>query len=223
VTGVERHPAQRAAKAVLEPLVAAVLLLVLSPVLALVALWTLLDAGRPVLFVSPRAGRGGVPFPMLKFRTMIPDAVEAGQRLGLTPDPHGLVPEDPRITRSGRFLRRTGLDEIPQLVNVLRGEMSLVGPRPDLVEQAKHYGEEDARRLAVRPGITGWSQVHGREDQTWPERFAHDAWYLEHWSLALDLRILLRTVGQLFRPEPVPVVDALSVERARREDPEGNA
>ena len=223
MTGVERHRVQRVVKAVLDPLAAGVLLLVLSPVLALVALWTLLDAGRPVLFVSPRAGRGGKPFGMLKLRTMIPDAVEEGKRLGLTPDPYGLVPEDPRITRSGRFLRRTGLDEIPQLVNVLRGEMSLVGPRPDLVEQAKHYSEEDGRRLAVRPGITGWSQIHGREDQTWPERFAYDAWYLQHWSLALDLRILLRTVGQLFRPEPVPVVDALNVERSRREDPEARA
>ncbi len=223
MTGVERHRAQRAVKAVLDPLAAGVLLVLLSPVLAVVALWTLLDAGRPVLFVSARAGRGGKPFGMLKLRTMIPDAVEEGKRLGLTPDPYGLVPGDPRITRSGRFLRRTGLDEIPQLLNVLRGEMSLVGPRPDLVEQAKHYSEEDARRLAVRPGITGWSQIHGREDQTWPERFAYDAWYLEHWSLSLDLRILLRTVGQLFRPEPVPVVDALNVERSRREDPEARA
>jgi lipopolysaccharide/colanic/teichoic acid biosynthesis glycosyltransferase len=223
VTGVERHPVQRAAKAVLDPLAAAVLLVLLSPVLGLVALWTLVDAGRPVLFVSPRAGRHGATFRMLKLRTMIPDAVAAGKRLELTPDPYGLVPDDPRITRSGRFLRRTGLDEIPQLVNVLRGEMSLVGPRPDLVEQARHYSEEDARRLAVKPGITGWSQIHGREDQTWPERFAYDAWYLEHWSLALDLRIVLRTVGQLFRPEPVPVVDALNVERSRREDPEARA
>jgi len=223
VTGVERHRVQRAAKAVLDPLAAAVLLVLLSPVLGLVALWTLVDAGRPVLFVSPRAGRHGATFRMLKFRTMIPDAVAAGKRLGLTPDPYGLVPDDPRITRSGRFLRRTGLDEIPQLVNVLRGEMSLVGPRPDLVEQAGHYSDEDARRLAVKPGITGWSQIHGREDQTWPERFAYDAWYLEHWSLGLDLRILLRTVGQLFRPEPVPVVDALNVERSRREDPEARA
>jgi lipopolysaccharide/colanic/teichoic acid biosynthesis glycosyltransferase len=223
VTGVERHPVQRAAKAVLDPLAAAVLLVLLSPVLGLVALWTLVDAGRPVLFVSPRAGRHGATFRMLKLRTMIPDAVAAGKRLELTPDPYGLVPDDPRITRSGRFLRRTGLDEIPQLVNVLRGEMSLVGPRPDLVEQARHYSEEDARRLAVKPGITGWSQIHGREDQTWPERFAYDAWYLEHWSLALDLRNVLRTVGQLFRPEPVPVVDALNVERSRREDPEARA
>jgi lipopolysaccharide/colanic/teichoic acid biosynthesis glycosyltransferase len=220
VSGVERHPLQRTAKTVFDPVAAAVLLVVLSPVLALVALWTFVDAGRPVLFVSPRAGRNGVPFGMLKFRTMVPDAVETGKRLGLTPDPHGLVPQDPRITRSGRFLRRTGLDEIPQLVNVVRGEMSLVGPRPDLVEQARHYTEDNARRLAVRPGITGWSQIHGREDQTWTERFAFDAWYLEHWSLWLDLRIVLRTVGQLFRPEPVPVVDALNVERAGRGAPD---
>lgn len=216
MTGYERHRVQRAVKALVDPLAAAVLLVVLSPLVGAVALWTLLDAGRPVLFVSPRAGRGGETFRMLKFRTMIPDAVAEGRRLALTPDPFGLVPDDPRITRSGRFLRRTGLDEVPQLVNVIRGEMSLVGPRPDLVEQAEHYTEEEARRLVAKPGITGWSQIHGREDQTWADRFAYDAWYLEHWSLWLDARILLRTVGQLFRPEPVPVVDPLIVERAQR-------
>jgi len=215
VTGYERRRAQRAVKALVDPLAAAVLLVVLSPLVGAVALWTLLDAGRPVLFVSPRAGRGGETFRMLKFRTMIPDAVAEGRRLALTPDPFGLVPDDPRITRSGRFLRRTGLDEVPQLVNVLRGDMSLVGPRPDLVEQAEHYTEEEARRLDAKPGITGWSQIHGREDQTWADRFGYDAWYLEHWSLWLDARILLRTVGQLFRPEPVPVVDPLNVERAQ--------
>jgi lipopolysaccharide/colanic/teichoic acid biosynthesis glycosyltransferase len=150
---------------------------------------------------------------MLKFRTMAKDAPERAAEL--TEDPFGLVPNDPRITRVGRFLRRTGLDEMPQLVNVLKREMSLVGPRPDLVEQAANYTEEDARRLCVRPGLTGWSQVNGREDMTWPERFRLDAWYLEHWSLRLDLKILLRTVGQLFRPEPTPVVDTLNIERAR--------
>ena len=98
---------------------------------------------------------------MVKFRTMVPDAIEAGRRLGIGADPYGIVPDDPRITRSGRFLRRTSLDELPQLWNVLRGEMSLVGPRPDLVEQAAHYSEADRRRLAVRPGLTGWSQIQG--------------------------------------------------------------
>ena len=195
-----------------------VALVALSPLLGGIAAWIAAESGRPVFFVRPRAGRGGTPFPMFKFRTMIPDAVEAGRRLGLTPDPYGLVEDDPRITRSGRFLRRTGLDEAPQLLNVLRGEMSLVGPRPDLVEQAAHYTERERRRLTVKPGLTGWSQIHGREDMTWPERFRYDEWYLEHWSLGLDLRIVLRTFGQLFRPEPEPVLDTLNVERAARGD-----
>jgi len=216
--GHERHPAQVRVKAVLDPVAATAALVALSPLLGGIALWIVLESGRPVFFVSPRVGRDGRPFPMFKFRTMIPDAVEAGRRLGLTPDPYGLVEGDPRITRIGRLLRRTGLDEIPQLLNVVRGEMSLVGPRPDLVEQAAHYTEEERRRLAVKPGITGWSQIHGREDMTWPERFRYDAWYLKHWSLALDGRIALRTFGQLFRPEPTPVLDTLNVERAGRRD-----
>jgi lipopolysaccharide/colanic/teichoic acid biosynthesis glycosyltransferase len=214
VNGFERHPAQARAKAVLDPLLAAGGLVVLSPLLAGVALAVLLESGRPVLFVRPRAGKDGHPFPMFKFRTLVQDAPERAREL--TDDPFGLVPNDPRITRIGRFLRRTSLDELPQLLNVVRGEMSLVGPRPDLVEQAANYRGDEARRLCVRPGLTGWSQIHGREDMTWPERFRHDAWYLEHWSLALDARILLRTVGQLFRPEPTPVVDTLNIERARR-------
>jgi lipopolysaccharide/colanic/teichoic acid biosynthesis glycosyltransferase len=211
VTGFERHPAQSRAKSVVDVGGAAVLLAALSPVLAGVALWILVESGRPVLFVSQRAGRDGRPFGMLKFRSMIPNAVA----VRLTEDPYGLVERDPRITRSGRFLRRTGLDELPQLVNVLRREMSLVGPRPDLVEQAANYVGEERRRLSIRPGITGWSQVHGREDMTWPERFRFDAWYLENWSLGLDLRILARTFGQLFRPEPRPVLDTMNIERAR--------
>jgi lipopolysaccharide/colanic/teichoic acid biosynthesis glycosyltransferase len=215
VTGFDRHPWQARTKRVLDPVLAALLALVLSPVLAGIALWILVDSGRPVLFVRPRAGRGGTSFRMLKFRSMVPDALEVGRTLALSEDPFGLVPDDPRFTRGGRFLRRTGLDELPQLFNVLRGDMSIVGPRPDLVEQAAHYTPEDRRRLLVRPGITGWSQVHGREDMTWPERFQLDAWYLDHWSLWLDARIVVRTVGQLFRPHPVPVVDTLNIERAK--------
>jgi lipopolysaccharide/colanic/teichoic acid biosynthesis glycosyltransferase len=216
VTAFERHPVQARAKAIADPAVAALTLAALSPLLVGIAIAIAAESGRPVLFVRPRAGKDGVPFRMLKFRTMVPDAVELGRRLALTEDPYGLVENDPRVTRVGRFLRRTGLDEAPQLVNVLRGEMSLVGPRPDLVEQAANYEEEERRRLSVNPGLTGWSQIHGREDMTWPERFRYDAWYLEHWSLWLDLKILARTVGQLFRAEPAPVVDAMNVERARR-------
>jgi lipopolysaccharide/colanic/teichoic acid biosynthesis glycosyltransferase len=216
VTGFARHPVQARVKDALDLAVGGVLLVLLGPVLLGVAVWILAESGRPVLFVRPRAGRNGQPFSMFKFRTMIPDAIEVGRSLRLSEDPFGLVQDDPRVTRSGRFLRRTGLDELPQLLNVLRREMSLVGPRPDLVEQAANYSEEDARRLSVRPGITGWSQIHGREDMTWPERFRFDAWYLEHWSLWLDVKIVVRTFAQLFRPEPVPVVDTLNIERARQ-------
>jgi lipopolysaccharide/colanic/teichoic acid biosynthesis glycosyltransferase len=153
---------------------------------------------------------------MLKFRTMIPDAIAVGREQSLTEDPFGVVKGDPRITRVGRWLRRTGLDELPQLVNVARGQMSLVGPRADLVEQAAAYTDEERRRLTVRPGITGWAQVNGRDSVSWTERFALDLWYLDNWSLWLDAKILVRTVGEVFRPEPDPVEDALNIERAKK-------
>jgi lipopolysaccharide/colanic/teichoic acid biosynthesis glycosyltransferase len=206
----------RLLKSLLDRVAALVLLVVLSPLMLLVSLWVLVDDGWPVLLVQRRAGKDGVPFGMLKFRTMVVDAVEIGRRMRLSEDPFGIVPDDPRITRSGRILRRTSLDELPQLVNVLRGQMSIVGPRPDLVEQAANYSEHDRRRLAVRPGITGWSQVHGRDEIGWPERIEQDIWYVEHWSLWLDLRVLLKTVGQFFRAEPTPVEDTMNIERARR-------
>ena len=204
----------RATKALLDRLTAAVALLLLSPVFLAIVVWIWLDDGRPALIAQQRAGRDGKPFRMLKFRTMVVDAIEAGKRLGLA-DPWGLLPDDPRITRSGRFLRRTSLDELPQLINVLKGEISLVGPRPDLVEQVANYSERDRRRLAVRPGITGWSQVQGREEISWPERFEQDAWYIEHWSLGLDAKIVLATFAQLFRSGEAPVEDEMNIERAR--------
>jgi lipopolysaccharide/colanic/teichoic acid biosynthesis glycosyltransferase len=204
----------RAVKAIADRLLAGVALLAFSPLFAAIAVWIWVDDGRPALIAQERAGRDGVPFRMLKFRTMVRDAIEAGKRLGLE-DPWGLVPDDPRITRSGRFLRRTSLDELPQLLNVLKGEMSLVGPRPDLVDQVANYSESDRRRLAVRPGITGWSQVHGREEISWPERFEQDAWYVEHWSLLLDAKIVLATFAQLFRTGEAPFEDAMNIERAR--------
>ena len=203
------------AKRVADRALAAAGLVVLSPVLAGLSLWVLLESGRPVLFHQPRAGKDGRPFRMLKFRTMVPNAVELGRELGLSEDPFGVVPNDPRITKSGRFLRRTSLDELPQLWNVLRGDMSLVGPRPDLLEQVANYAPEDRRRLAVLPGITGWAQVQGRDEIPWEERFRFDAWYVENWSLGLDARILLRTFSQLGRPDPEPVEDRLNIERAQ--------
>jgi sugar transferase EpsL len=207
----------RAVKAIADRVVAALALLLLSPLLAAITVWIWLDDGRPAVIAQERAGKNGVPFRMLKFRTMVVDAIEAGKRLGLE-DPWGLVPGDPRVTRSGRLLRRTSLDELPQLLNVLKGEMSLVGPRPDLLEQVANYSERDRRRLSVLPGITGWSQVHGREEIGWPERFEQDAWYIENWSLRLDAKIVIATFTQLFRSDEVPVEDAMNIERARARD-----
>ncbi len=209
----------RLVKGVLDRLLGALGLVLLSPLLAGLAAWILLESGRPAVFRQLRAGRHGKPFSMLKFRTMVPNAVELGRELELSDDPFGLLPNDPRITRSGRFLRRTSLDELPQLWNVLRGQMSIVGPRPDLVEQVANYEPEDRRRLDVKPGITGWAQVMGRDEIPWEERFRLDAWYVDNWSLLLDARIVLMTFTQLGRPEPEPVEDTLNIERARRSQP----
>ena len=203
----------RLLKRVADRVAAAVLLLLLSPLLAAIAVWILLDGGRPVLLAQERVGKDGKRFAMLKFRTMVPNALELAH--GLTDDPYGVVPDDPRITKPGGLLRRTSLDELPQLWNVLVGQMSLVGPRPDLVEQAANYTDRDRGRLAVEPGITGWSQVNGREEITWPERIEQDLWYIEHWSLGLDAKILIRTFTQLGREEERPVEDEMNIERAR--------
>jgi lipopolysaccharide/colanic/teichoic acid biosynthesis glycosyltransferase len=213
---VSRHPVQRVVKRVLDPVAAAFGLVVLSPVYAAIAVAVVVDTGRPVLFVSARAGKDGRPFRMLKFRTMVPDAIRVGQEHGLTEDPYGIVKDDPRITRVGRFLRRSSLDELPQLANVVSGRMSIVGPRADVVEQAARYAERERRRLSVLPGITGWAQVHGRDSISWEDRFELDLWYIDNWSLWLDAKIILRTLGEAFRPEPDPIEDTLNIERAKK-------
>ena len=203
----------RLVKRVLDRVSAALLLVLLSPLLAAIALWIVLEGGRPAVLAQERAGKDGKPFRMLKYRTMVQNALELAPQL--TDDPFGVIENDPRITRPGGFLRRTGLDELPQLWNVLRGEMSLVGPRPDLVEQAANYTDHDRRRLAVEPGITGWSQVNGRESIGWPERIELDLWYLDHWSVGLDLKILWHTFSELGRSGEHPVEDTMNIERAR--------
>jgi len=213
---VSRKPLQRAAKRILETLVSALGLVLLSPLFAAIAIAVLIDSGRPILFLSPRAGRDGRPFGMLKYRTLIDDAITVGRELRLSEDPFGIVRSDPRVTRVGRWLRRTGLDELPQLVHVVTGKMSLVGPRADLVEQAAAYEPRERRRLSVVPGITGWAQVHGRNSLTWPERFDLDLWYLDNWSLWLDAKIVVRTFREPFRPEPEPVEDSFNIERAKK-------
>jgi lipopolysaccharide/colanic/teichoic acid biosynthesis glycosyltransferase len=198
----------------LNRLAAALALVLLSPVILVVAAWIRIADGPGILFIQDRAGRGGVPFRMLKFRTMVHGSVALSAELGIG-DPFGLVENDPRITRCGAFLRRTSLDELPQLVNVLRGQMRLVGPRPDVLPQVANYSAEDARRLEVKPGITGWAQVNGRDDIDWPQRFALDRWYVDHRSPALDLRILWRTFATLHRGEPPVHVDELNIQRAQ--------
>ncbi len=185
-----------------------------------ISVWILVESGRPVFFVYPRAGKDGKPFRMFKFRTMVQDAIELGRSTGISRDPFGVVKDDPRITGAGRFLRRTSLDELPQLANVVLGQMSLVGPRADLVEQAARYTPEEERRLTVLPGITGWAQVHGRDTIGWAERFRMDLWYIDNWSLWLDVKIVFATFGELFRGEPEPVEDELNIERARAAETE---
>lgn len=158
-----------------------------APLLALAALAIRLDSPGPVLYRQRRAGRDGQPFEMLKLRTMVDGAERMGAGLAVNAG-------DPRITRVGALLRRVSLDELPNLVNVLRGDMSLIGPRPTIPEQVARYTPRQRERLRVRPGITGWAQVNGRAKLTWNERIELDLHYIEHRSLALDLRIAWRTV-----------------------------
>lgn len=167
-------------KQCVDRLAAGVGLLLLSPVMAGTALAIWATMGRPIFFRQVRPGRGGKLFQLVKFRTML-DAKDADGQL---------LPDGQRLTRTGRFLRAASLDELPQLWNVLRGDMSLVGPRPLLVEYLPRYSTEQARRHDVLPGITGWAQVNGRNSLEWDDRFRLDVWYVEHWSLALDAKIL---------------------------------
>jgi exopolysaccharide biosynthesis polyprenyl glycosylphosphotransferase len=191
-----------AMKRVMDVLISASLLLLLSPFLTLIALAILLDSGRPVLFRQRRVGEDGKPFTMLKFRTMV---IDAEQRLPELIDlasldqPAFKIQNDPRVTRVGRFLRRTSLDELPQLINVLRGQMSLVGPRPEEEAIVALYDERQRGRLAVKPGVTGPMQVYGRSDLTFEERLAMERDYLDNLSLLTDLAILLRTPRAIIR------------------------
>ena len=193
-----------AMKRVMDVVVSGVLLLLLSPLLLGIAIAILLDSGRPVLFRQRRAGLEGEPFTMLKFRTMVADAEE---RLGELVDlakleqPAFKIPDDPRVTRIGRRLRRSSLDELPQLFNVLRGSMSLVGPRPEEESVVALYDERQRGRLAVKPGLTGPMQVYGRSDLTFEERLALERDYLDNLSIAGDLAILLRTPRAVIRGE----------------------
>ncbi len=171
--------------------VAGVALVVASPFLALVAVAKKLEDGGPVLFRQTRVGRGGKDFELLKLRSMVVDAEHKGAG-------YAVDKGDARITRVGKLVRRTSLDELPQLWNVLRGDMSIIGPRPTLRYQVERYNERQMRRLEARPGLTGWAQVRGRAALPWDERIELDVWYVEHRSPKVDLLILLRTPLALF-------------------------
>ena len=174
----------------LDVVVASVVGVLSLPVAVVVALLVRWQLGRPVLFRQRRSGREGVEFVIFKFRTMRPERFPG-------------EPDAERDSRFGRILRSASLDEVPQLWNVLRGDMSLIGPRPTLPDQVAHYNARQRGRLAVRPGVTGWAQVNGRNSIGWPEHIELDLWYIDHRSLVLDVRILGRTLAQALRPSGI--------------------
>lgn len=178
-------------------------LVVVGPLLLVLALLVRVKLGAPVIFRQTRPGLGGRLFELYKFRTMTSERGGDG----------ALLPDDKRLTGFGRFLRATSLDELPELVNVLKGDMSLVGPRPLLVEYLPLYSKEQARRHEVRPGITGWAQVNGRNAISWEEKFKLDVWYVDHRSFRLDLKILFMTFAKVFKREGISQEGQATMER----------
>jgi len=187
----------------------AMALVILSP-LFLVLVWQIRrNLGSPVLFTQARPGLGGRPFQLTKFRTMTYEEDVDGD----------LLPDPKRLTKFGGFLRSTSLDELPELWNVVKGEMSLVGPRPLLMEYMGLYSDEQARRHDVRPGMTGWAQVNGRNDLSWEEKFALDIWYVDNRSLALDFKILFMTIMKVLRRESISQDGEATMERFKGNSP----
>lgn len=184
--------------------IAAILLLPVALIVGCAVRWQM---GSPVLFAQERPGLRGRPFRMFKFRTMRHAAGEHGE----------LLPDDARLTRLGKALRASSLDELPEIWNVLRGEMSIVGPRPLLMEYLPLYSIEQARRHEVRPGITGWAQVNGRNAISWREKFSYDVWYVDNVSLALDLRIIFLTVLRVFSAHGINQPGSATMEKFKGE------
>jgi lipopolysaccharide/colanic/teichoic acid biosynthesis glycosyltransferase len=190
----DSHPVGGAAKRAFDLAVAIPATIALAPVMAGLAAWVRIDSPGPAVFRQRRAGAFGRPFTCLKFRSMVDGAEGKGAGLRVTED-------DDRITRSGRILRRLSLDELPQLINVIRGDMSIVGPRPTVPSQIAHYDDVQRRRLLARPGMTGLAQIRGRAAIPWSERIAIDVEYVDGWSMRLDLRIIADTVRVVLRGE----------------------
>ena len=168
-------------------------LILLLPIFIIIIIALFLVDDRPIFFTQTRPGKDGIPFQVIKFRTM----KESRTADGL------LHPDKERITRFGNFLRKASLDELPELINVIKGEMSIVGPRPLLMQYLERYSKEQARRNEVLPGITGWAQVHGRNAISWEEKFNLDVWYVDHWSFWLDIRIIIITIWKVIKKEGV--------------------
>ncbi|HEY9874065.1 MAG TPA: sugar transferase [Candidatus Obscuribacterales bacterium] len=187
----------RILKRLFDFLAALVGLLILAPVLVAIALAIYLRMGSPIFFTQPRPGKDGRIFTFYKFRTMTMERDAEGN----------LLPDEQRLTSVGQFLRKTSLDEFPQLWNVLKGDMSLVGPRPLLVAYLQRYNPEQARRHHVKPGITGWAQVNGRNTLSWEDKFKLDIWYIDNWSLWLDLKILFLTLIKVLKREGISHVN----------------
>jgi sugar transferase EpsL len=180
-------------KRILDLILAIVGILILSPLLLLIALAVWLRYGTPIIFQQKRPGYQGKPFMIYKFRTMTEER----------DDEDHFLPDDIRITRLGHFLRSFSLDEFPELINVIKGEMSIVGPRPLLMQYLDRYSPEQARRHEVVPGITGWAQVNGRNALSWEEKFKLDVWYVDHWSFFLDIKILFLSIVKVLRREGI--------------------
>jgi sugar transferase EpsL len=191
------------AKRPLDVFVAAVGLVLVSPVMAVVALLVRAKLGTPVLFTQVRPGLHGQPFRMFKFRSMT-DACDAAGNL---------LPDSDRLPPFGHFLRASSLDELPELWNVLKGDMSIVGPRPLLIEYLALYTPEQARRHELRPGLSGWAQINGRNGLSWDDKFRLDLWYVEHCSFLVDLRIFLLSWARLFRPRDVNAPNSVTAEK----------
>ena len=185
---------QLALKRAFDSVISLTVLTLLFPLMVLIALAIKLNDGGPVLYVDKRAGKDGKTFNLYKFRSMVMGADKIG--LG-----RAVAKDDPRITRVGKFLRQFTLDELPQFFNVLKGDMSVVGPRPGTPTQAEMYDDFKRRRLEMRPGMTGWAWLHGRNNLPWEERIKLDVWYIDHWSLWLDLRILAKTPLMVLKRE----------------------
>ncbi len=180
-------------KRLFDLIASALALIVLSPVMGLTVLLVRINLGGPILFRQQRPGYKGLPFHIFKFRTMIDRFAPDGS----------LLPDSERLTRFGRILRSTSLDELPELFNILRGDMSVVGPRPLLMEYLPLYSAEQARRHDMPPGLTGWAQVNGRNALSWQDKFRLDVWYVDHWSFWLDLKIIVLTFVKVFKREGI--------------------